>query len=122
MSTHLYEVSLTGDFYHKDLKAVLNRITLHSESSKPFHVREIVFEPFDAQIQRDAGNEPTLLRARKDLTDPVGGWALYSYLKAESVRAHPEATVRPWATTQVIGDAPSFALGELCRCRSLCCY
>jgi mediator of RNA polymerase II transcription subunit 18 len=34
---------------------------------------------------------------------------LYSYLKPESVRAHPEATVRPWATCQVIGDALSFA-------------
>jgi len=34
---------------------------------------------------------------------------LYSYLKPESVRAHPEATVRPWATCQVIGDALGFA-------------
>ena len=34
---------------------------------------------------------------------------LYSYLKPESVRLHPEATVRPWATCQVIGDALSFA-------------
>jgi len=34
---------------------------------------------------------------------------LFSYLKPESVRVHPEATVRPWATCQVIGDALSFA-------------
>ena len=34
---------------------------------------------------------------------------LYSYLKPESVRVHPEATVRPWATVQVVGDALSFA-------------
>ena len=34
---------------------------------------------------------------------------LYSYLKPESVRVHPEATVRPWATCQVVGDALSFA-------------
>jgi mediator of RNA polymerase II transcription subunit 18 len=34
---------------------------------------------------------------------------LYSYLKPESVRVHPEATVRPWSTCQVIGDALSFA-------------
>lgn len=41
---------------------------------------------------------------------------LYSYLKPEPVRVHPEATVRPWATCQVIGDALSFAsaLGYLC--------
>ena len=48
---------------------------------------------------------------------------LYSYLKPESVRLHPEATVRPWATCQVIGDALSFAaaLGyksvfTVCKC------
>jgi len=34
---------------------------------------------------------------------------LYSYLKPESIRGHPEATVRPWATCQVVGDALSFA-------------
>jgi hypothetical protein len=34
---------------------------------------------------------------------------LYSYLKPESVRVHPEATVRPWATVQVEGDAIGFA-------------
>lgn len=41
---------------------------------------------------------------------------LYSYLKPESVRAHPEATVRPWATCHVVGDALSFAqaLGHTC--------
>ena len=59
--------------------------------------------------QRDAATDPVMLRAKKDLTDPESGWILYSYLKPESVRAHPEATVRPWATCQVIGDALSFA-------------
>lgn len=34
---------------------------------------------------------------------------LYSYLKPESTRVQPEATVRPWAMVQVIGDALSFA-------------
>lgn len=34
---------------------------------------------------------------------------LYSYLKPESVRVHPEATVRPWAVCEVLGDALSFA-------------
>lgn len=34
---------------------------------------------------------------------------LYSYLRPEPVRTHPEATVRPWATCQVVGDALSFA-------------
>jgi mediator of RNA polymerase II transcription subunit 18 len=34
---------------------------------------------------------------------------LYSYLKPESVRTYPEATVRPWATVSVVGDALDFA-------------
>ena len=34
---------------------------------------------------------------------------LYSYLKPESVRVHPDATVRPWAVCEVLGDALSFA-------------
>jgi mediator of RNA polymerase II transcription subunit 18 len=119
------QVALFGEFFSRDLKPILNRITLHSESSHPMHLREIVFEPFDAQQLRERGNEPVILRAKKELGEPDSGWCagciivmtgklticriLYSYLKPESVRAHPEATVRPWATCQVIGDALSFA-------------
>ncbi|KAJ7068017.1 hypothetical protein C8F01DRAFT_918723, partial [Mycena amicta] len=109
MSSPYYEVALFGEFFSKDLKAIVNRITLHSESAQAMHVREVVYEPFDASQQRDGGTEPALLRARKDLTDPEASWVLYSYLKPESVRAHPEATVRPWATCQVVGDALGFA-------------
>ncbi|GLB33525.1 putative med18 protein [Lyophyllum shimeji] len=109
MSSHFYEVALFGEFYARDLKPILNRVTLHSESSGPMHTREIVFEPLDAQQQRDAGTEPVMLRAKKELTEPDSGWVLYSYLKPESVRVHPEATVRPWATCEVVGDALSFA-------------
>ncbi|OCH92890.1 hypothetical protein OBBRIDRAFT_391735 [Obba rivulosa] len=109
MSSHQYEVAIFGEFFSQDLQAILNRITLHSESAHKMHAREIVFEPFDAQFQRDAGNDPVLLRARKELLDPESKWLLYSYLKPESVRVYPEATVRPWATCQVIGDALSFA-------------
>jgi mediator of RNA polymerase II transcription subunit 18 len=128
MSSHMYEVALFGEFFSRDLKAILNRVTLHSESSHPMHSREIIFEPLDAQRQREGGSEPVLLRAKKELGESGTGWnvflfirgritqltgfydrALYSYLKPESVRAHPEATVRPWATCQVIGDALSFA-------------
>ncbi|KAK0230504.1 uncharacterized protein ARMOST_05593 [Armillaria ostoyae] len=98
-----YEVALFGEFFARDLTAILARITLHSESSDTMHIREVVFEP----VNRDA--EPVLLRARKDLTDPDGGWVLFSYLAPESVRAHPEATVRPWATVHVRGDALCFA-------------
>jgi len=107
MSSHLYEVALFGEFFSRDLKAILNRITLHSESSHPMHSREVVFEPLDAQSQRE--NDPVLLRAKKELEEPGAEWVLYSYLKPESIRVHPEATVRPWATCQVIGDALSFA-------------
>ncbi|KAF4619736.1 hypothetical protein D9613_005375 [Agrocybe pediades] len=109
MSSHSYEVALHAEFFTKDLKPILNRITVHSDSSQPFRSREVVFEPLDAQIQRDSGAEPILLRARKELSDPKAPWELYSYLKPESVRVHPEATVRPWTTCQVVGDALSFA-------------
>ncbi|KAF8076104.1 hypothetical protein FPV67DRAFT_1406459 [Lyophyllum atratum] len=109
MSSHFYEVALFGEFFSRDLKAILNRITLHSESSGPMHTREIVFEPLDAQHQRDVGTDPVILRAKKELSEPDSGWMLYSYLKPESVRVHPEATVRPWATCEVVGDALSFA-------------
>lgn len=95
MSGHSYEVALFGEFFAKDLTgtrfslqigdcdvqlillimlcvAILNRITLHSESAQRMHSKEIVFEPYDAQWQRDNGNEPVLLRAKKELleTDP----------------------------------------------------
>jgi len=74
MSSHLYEVALFGEFFSRDLKAILNRITLHSEHSHPIHTREIVFEPFDAQHQRDVGTEPVILRAKKELTEPDSAW------------------------------------------------
>lgn len=74
MSSHLYEVALFGEFFSRDLKAILNRITLHSESSHPIHTREIVFEPFDSQHQRDIGTDPVILRAKKELTEPDSGW------------------------------------------------
>ncbi|KAJ8086321.1 hypothetical protein PM082_005144 [Marasmius tenuissimus] len=115
MSSHQYEVALFGEFFSRDLKPILNRITFYSESSHPMHAREVVFEPMDAQYQRthEGSQESHLLRARKDLIGTSGeedtGWILYSYLKPESVRAHPEATVRPWATCHVVGDALSFA-------------
>lgn len=34
---------------------------------------------------------------------------MFSYLKPESVRQYPDATVRPWAICQVAEDALSFA-------------
>ncbi|KAF9246993.1 hypothetical protein BU15DRAFT_69838 [Melanogaster broomeanus] len=77
------------------------------------HTREVVFEHIGAQALAQFGSqgeEPVLLRARKELGDgKESGWTLYSYLKPESVRVHPEATVRPWAICEVIGDALSFA-------------
>ena len=125
MSSHFYEVALFGEFFSRDLKAILNRITLHSESSQTVHTREIVFEPLDAQHQREVGSDPILLRARKELSETDSPWyvsilshrkrptnihrVLYSYLKPEPARVHPEATVRPWSTCRVVGDALSFA-------------
>jgi len=76
MSSHFYEVALFGEFFSRDLKAILNRITLHSESSHHMHSREVVFEPLDAQHQRDTGSEPVLLRAKKELSEPEAGWCV----------------------------------------------
>lgn len=76
MSSHSYEVALFGEFFSQDLKPILNRITLHSEASQPFQSREIVFEPLDAQLQRDSGTEPILLRAKKDISEPKAPWSV----------------------------------------------
>jgi mediator of RNA polymerase II transcription subunit 18 len=69
MSTS-YEVALFGEFFAKDLKAISNRLTLNSESSQPLHTREVLFEPLDAQHQRDSDTEPVILRAKKNLDVP----------------------------------------------------
>ncbi|TFY81806.1 hypothetical protein EWM64_g2197 [Hericium alpestre] len=74
MSTQSYEVALFGEFFAHDLKAILNRIALHSESTSQMHTREVVFEPIDAQQQRDSGQDPVLLRAKKELLEPQAGW------------------------------------------------
>ncbi|KAI0068797.1 hypothetical protein BV25DRAFT_1866728 [Artomyces pyxidatus] len=117
MNAHSYEIALFGEFFSPDLKPILNRIALHCESANQMHTREIVFEPMDSQQQREAHQEPVLLRAKKELLEAEASWLLNAYLRPESVRVHPEATVRPWATVQVVGDALSFAsaLGFLRR-------
>jgi len=76
MSSHFYEVALFGEFFSRDLKAILNRITLHGESSHPMHSREIVFEPLDVQSQRESGSDPVMLRAKKELEEPGAGWSV----------------------------------------------
>ena len=82
MSSQFYEIALFGEFFARDLKSIMNRITLHSESSEPMHTREIVFEPIDAQLQRDSGNDPLLLRAKKELEDPDSPWCTMSSCSA----------------------------------------
>lgn len=74
MASLSYEVALFGEFFSQDLKAILNRITLHSESSQPFRSGEIVFEPIDAHSQREIGVEPVLLRAKKDFSEADIPW------------------------------------------------
>jgi hypothetical protein len=88
MSSHFYEVALFGEFFARDLKAILNRITLHSESSHLMHSREILFEPLDAQYSRDTGSEPVLLRAKKDLFDPGLGWCVERCLSRARTYKH----------------------------------
>ena len=74
MSGHAYEVSLSTGVYHKELAKTLNRLSLHSESTTKIHTREVVFEPLDAQLMRESGQEPVLLRAKKELTEPNSPW------------------------------------------------
>jgi mediator of RNA polymerase II transcription subunit 18 len=79
MSSHLYEVALSGGFWPPDLGAVLHRAALHAEACAPFRARELVFEPLDAAAQRAAGTEPELLRARREVLEPGADWcALFS--------------------------------------------
>lgn len=86
MSSYSYELSLFGEFFAQDLKAVLNRIAMHSESARPMHSREIVFEPEDIQQQRNAGQEPALLRARKELLEPESGWYVTAHNSSSADR------------------------------------
>ena len=67
------------------LVAIMNRITLHSESAHQMHTRELVFEPFDANAQRDKGVEPVLLRAKKELLEPDSKW----YVSSSLGEVHP---------------------------------
>lgn len=125
MST-LYEVALVGEFFQTDLQVILNRFTLHSEFSQRMHSREVIFEPIDAAAQRAANVGPIKLRCRKELLEPGSGWYVYcchilhilsfdrvmfSHLKPETARVQgaSEATIRPAVTSQVTGDALSFA-------------
>jgi len=114
-----YEVSLSGSFFSKDLKSIMNRITLNSDSAQPLHTREVLFDPIRPAssttssvfgMNTSGGEQQQVLRVKKDLLDFTGNtWEMYSFLAPESVRVHPEAMVRPWATCTVTGDALSFA-------------
>ena len=74
MTSHSYEIALYGGFQKGDLKPVLNRIALHSESAHQMHTREVLFDPPDAALQREANQEPALLRAKKELLEPDAKW------------------------------------------------
>ena len=74
MTSHSYEVALYGKFLKGDLKSVLNRIALHSESAHQIHSREVIFDPPDGAQQREANQEPALLRALKELLEPDARW------------------------------------------------
>jgi len=85
MSSQFYEIALFGEFFARDLKPIMHRITIHSESSEPLHTREIVFEPIDAQLQRDSGNDPLLLRAKKEFDEPDSPWCLFPLSSIQSL-------------------------------------
>jgi hypothetical protein len=74
MASHSYEISLYGRFQQGDLKPVLNRVALHSESAHQMHSREVVFDPPDAALQLEANQEPALLRAKKEHLEPDAKW------------------------------------------------
>lgn len=98
MSSHFYEVALAGDFYAKDLKAILNRTALHSESAGQMHTREMVLEPLDASQLRATGQEPVLLRARKELLEKGAGW----YVRVPSVSREPWSLISRHAQDPVL--------------------
>lgn len=93
MSSQYYEVALFGEFFSQDLKAILNRITLHSESAQAIHTHEIVFEPLDAQYLRDTGSEPVLLRAKKELSEPNSPWYMSSFPLLPRPKTCPQGIV-----------------------------
>jgi mediator of RNA polymerase II transcription subunit 18 len=114
---------LFGDFFAKDVNQILNRFTQISESATQIHVHEIVLEPIS---ERDPASEPVLLRCRKDTLSTYNWLALlwttkrsfdilyshrelYSHLKPEPARVHPEATVRSAVYCSVSGNALTFA-------------
>lgn len=66
---YAYEVALFGEFFSRDLKAILNRITLHTESAAPMHTHEVVFEQLGTPLLQSQGDDPVLLRARKEVGD-----------------------------------------------------
>lgn len=78
MSSYAFEIALFGEFFPNDLKPILNRIAMNSDSAQQMHSREIVFEPLDMHQQRDQGQEPVLLRARKELIEADSGWYVSS--------------------------------------------
>jgi len=109
MTTHYYEVALFGAFFAKDLNQVLNRFTQISESARRIHLHEVVFEPtYQPDTSDGPASEPVLLRCKKDMLGE-SSWEMYTYLKPEPVRVHPEATVRSAVYCRVAGNALSFA-------------
>lgn len=84
MST-FYEVALFGECFQPDLQAILNRLTLHSESAQKFHSQEIIFEPVDAEAQRAAKMVPIQLRCRRELLEPNSEWYNYPVILSRTV-------------------------------------
>ena len=75
-SQHTYEVSLSGEFFSKDLMPILNRIALHSEFANEMHSREVIFDPITSgsDQKHDVYQELPQLRAKKELLEPNSGW------------------------------------------------
>jgi mediator of RNA polymerase II transcription subunit 18 len=69
---HAYEISLSGEFFPKDLKPILNRFTLHSESAQPIHIQEYTFDPPYAEARKKAGMEVIQMRAKRAVTVEEG--------------------------------------------------
>lgn len=113
MSSLSYEVALFGQFFAVDLtgasscsclawrtsshltsncigwgmrmEAIMNRITLHTESAHQILTREFVFEPVDGLQQREDGAEPVALRARKEVLEPHAKWCVLHSISIYSV-------------------------------------
>ncbi|KAG8992139.1 hypothetical protein FRB90_001076 [Tulasnella sp. 427] len=113
-----YEACLYGSMTGADeFRSVFDRLTLRTENgASHMHVRELTFKVqlpaasnmfYSAQMTGD-GNAPELV-CRQDLLEEKKSWIISTRGRAEPVRLHPIAIVRPALHSRATGDIHGFA-------------